>query len=346
MKTNPLIIAGPCSAESLSQIMEVATDLAAMGITIFRAGIWKPRTKPGGFEGVGEVGLEWLAQVKRDTGMAVATEVANSRHVELALKAGIDILWIGARTTTNPFAVQEIAEALRGSKIPVMVKNPVNPDPDLWMGAFERLAGSNITDISAIHRGFSSYIRGGYRNPPQWHIPIELRRRAPEIPIICDPSHIGGSAELIAPLSNQAMEIGMDGLMIECHPRPQEAKSDAAQQITPAQLRTILSSLNVRGEALQSLTIESLRREIDDLDTGLLEIISKRMNISKTIGEIKRDNNIPVLQPDRYDSIIKSRMAKAVEFDLDSQFVMALLEHIHEESVKLQLSVNKKPNKL
>ena len=242
----PIIISGPCSAETEEQVMEAATQLASKGVKIFRAGIWKPRTKPGGFEGIGAEGLQWLKRVKKETGMYVATEVATKDHVFEALKAGIDILWIGARTTVNPFAVQEIADALKGVDIPVLIKNPVNPDLELWIGAFERLYGAGIRRLGAIHRGFSSYDKKMYRNLPLWHIPIELRRRMPNLPIFCDPSHIGGKRELIAPLSQQAMDLSFDGLMIESHPCPDCAWSDASQQITPDVLDYVVNLLVIR----------------------------------------------------------------------------------------------------
>lgn len=260
----PIVIAGPCSAETEEQVLETAQGLASRGVKIFRAGIWKPRTKPGGFEGIGAEGLAWLKKVKKETGMLVSTEVATKDHVFEALKAGIDILWIGARTTVNPFAVQEIADALKGVDVPVLIKNPVNPDLELWIGAFERLYGAGIHRLGAIHRGFSSYDKKIYRNLPLWHIPIELRRRIPNLPILCDPSHIGGKRELIAPLCQQAMDLGFDGLIVESHCNPDAAWSDAAQQVTPDVLDYILNLLVIREQHHTTENLNELRRQIDE----------------------------------------------------------------------------------
>ena len=262
--TRPIVIAGPCSAETEEQVMTTATQLAKKGIKIFRAGIWKPRTKPGGFEGIGVTGLPWMKQVKQETGMLTATEVANAKHVEEALKYGIDIFWIGARTSANPFAVQEIADALKGIDIPILVKNPVNPDLDLWIGALERFNGAGLKRLAVIHRGFSSFDKKIYRNIPQWHIPIELRRRVPSLPIFCDPSHIGGKRELVAPLCQQAMDLGFDGLIIESHCSPDNAWSDAAQQVTPDVLDYILGLLVIRDVKQTTESLRELRNQIDD----------------------------------------------------------------------------------
>ena len=270
----PLLISGPCSAESEEQVLTTAHMLSDSGINIFRAGVWKPRTKPGCFEGHGEKALPWMQQVKAETGMKVATEVATPQHVEAALKAGIDILWIGARTTVNPFAVQELADSLRGTDIPILIKNPINPDLELWIGAIERLNRAGIQRLGVIHRGFSSYDRKLYRYQPMWQIPIELRRRIPDIPIICDPSHMGGRRDLIAPLSQQAMDLGMDGLIIESHCDPDNAWSDAAQQLTPSALSTMLGSLIIRNETQSTDIIALLRRQIDDIDNQIIEIIA------------------------------------------------------------------------
>ena len=285
----PMVIAGPCSAETEEQVLSTAHSIAAKGIKIFRAGIWKPRTKPGGFEGVGVVGLPWLKRVKEETGMYISTEVATAKHAYEALKAGVDILWIGARTTANPFAVQEIADALKGVDIPVLVKNPVNPDLELWIGALERIHNAGIKKLGAIHRGFSSYEKKIYRNIPQWHIPIELRRRIPELPILCDPSHIGGKRELIAPISQQAMDLNFNGLVIESHCNPECAWSDAAQQVTPDVLDYILNLLVIR-EGVQQTTenLNMLRKQIDECDNDLLEVLSKRMRIAREIGTYKK----------------------------------------------------------
>ena len=273
----PIVIAGPCSAETEEQVLETAKELASKGIKIFRAGIWKPRTKPGGFEGVGTVGLPWLKRVKQETGMLVATEVATKDHVFEALKAGIDLLWIGARTAANPFAVQEVADALKGVDVPVLVKNPVNPDLELWIGAIERLYGAGIHRLGVIHRGFSSYDKKIYRNLPQWHIPIELRRRMPDLPIFCDPSHIGGKRELIAPLCQQAMDLSFDGLIVEAHRDPDHAWSDASQQITPDVLDYVLNLLVIRDVNQTTENLTALRRQIDGIDEQLLELLAKRM---------------------------------------------------------------------
>lgn len=286
----PIVIAGPCSAETEEQVITTAEDLAARGVQIFRAGIWKPRTMPGGFEGVGEAGLPWLARVRKETGMKVATEVATKTHVEAALDAGIDILWIGARTMANPFAVQEVADALEGTDVPVLVKNPINPDLDLWIGGLERLNRAGVTRMGVIHRGFSTYEKRLYRNLPMWHIPIELRRRIPELPIFGDPSHIGGAREWIAPLSQQAMDLGYEGLMIETHCRPEKAWSDAAQQVTPEELEKIVKRLVIRSKQGPMEEIARMRRNIDDLDSILIETLAKRMAISREIGQYKRDH--------------------------------------------------------
>jgi chorismate mutase len=333
----PLIIAGPCSAETEEQILNTAKQLFSKGIKIFRAGIWKPRTKPGGFEGVGTEGLKWLKRVKQEFGMHVATEVATRDHVFEALKTGIDILWIGARTSANPFAMQEIADALKGVDIPIFIKNPVNPDLELWIGAIERIYGAGLHRIGLIHRGFSSYDKNMYRNMPLWHIPIELRRRYPNLPILCDPSHIGGKRELIAPLSQQAMDLNYDGLIIESHCNPDKALSDAAQQITPDVLDFIVNMLIIRDEKQSTENISELRRQIDDIDEGLLELLAKRMRVSHEIGIYKKEHNMPILQTPRFDEILDKRSRAGATMDLNSEFVKKILSAIHEESVRLQM---------
>ncbi|MEN6618256.1 MAG: chorismate mutase [Rikenellaceae bacterium] len=338
-KSRPLVLAGPCSAETEEQVMTTARQLSAFGIRIFRAGVWKPRTKPGGFEGVGEEGLKWLAKVKKATGMYTSTEVANSGHVKAALNAGIDILWLGARTTANPFAVQEIADALTGVDIRLLVKNPVNPDIDLWIGAMERLQNRGIKQIAAVHRGFSSYEKGLFRNLPQWHIPIELKRRLPGLTLLCDPSHIGGRPELIYPLSQQAMDLGFDGLMVESHSDPDKALSDKEQQITPEYLRTVLKAIIIRETSDDSESLYELRREIDELDERLLNLLSKRMSVSREIGRYKKQHNMPVLQPKRYEHLVTDRVSQAAGFELDQNFVKLILEAIHEESVRQQMEI-------
>lgn len=335
----PVVIAGPCSAETEEQVMETAKDLAKNGVGIFRAGIWKPRTKPGGFEGVGSVGLTWLQEVKKGTGMLVATEVANKQHVEEALNAGVDVLWIGARTSANPFAMQEIADSLVGADVPVLVKNPVNPDLELWIGAMQRIYNAGIRQIGAIHRGFSAYGKHLYRNMPQWHIPIELRRRMPELTLICDPSHIGGKRELVAPLSQQAMDMGFDGLIVESHCDPDSAWSDKSQQVTPEVLNFILNMLVVRDTTQTTESLTLLRQQIDQIDNDLLEALSKRMRISREIGQYKKEHSMPVVQTGRYDDILNSRAAAAEELGMNGDFMKTVYQAIHEESVRQQIEV-------
>lgn len=335
----PIIIAGPCSAETEEQVLATARELASNGIKIFRAGIWKPRTKPGGFEGVGVEGLSWLKKVKEETGMYVATEVATKAHVEAALAAGIDILWIGARTSANPFAMQEIADALVGSDAVVLVKNPVNPDLELWIGAMQRIYNAGIRKIGAIHRGFSSYGKHLYRNMPQWHIPIELSRRMPNLPIFCDPSHIGGKRELVAPISQQAMDMGFDGLIIESHCDPDCAWSDKSQQVTPEVLNYILNMLVIRDTKQTTENLNLLRQQIDQIDNELLEILNKRMRISREIGQYKKEHNMQIVQTDRYDSILRSRIKLAEDMGMSGDFMKDVLVAIHEESVRQQIEV-------
>ena len=317
----PIVIAGPCSAETEEQVMDTATMLANKGIKIFRAGIWKPRTKPGGFEGIGVDGLAWLKRVKQETGMYVATEVATAKHVYECLKAGIDVLWIGARTTANPFAVQEIADALKGVDIPVYVKNPVNPDLELWIGALERINNAGLKRLGAIHRGFSSYDKKIYRNLPQWHIPIELRRRIPELPIFCDPSHIGGKRELVAPLCQQAMDLGFDGLIVESHCNPDCAWSDAAQQVTPDVLDYILNLLVIRKETQTTENLGELRNQIDDCDNEIIEVLAKRMRVCREIGTFKKEHDMTILQTGRYNEILDKRGAQGSLCGMDSEFI-------------------------
>lgn len=335
----PFVIAGPCSAETEEQVMSTARQLASLGCNVYRAGVWKPRTKPGGFEGHGEKALPWLKRVKEETGMSVATEVATPEHVELVLEYGIDIIWIGARTSANPFAMQALADSLSGVDIPVLVKNPINPDLELWIGAMERLNQAGIKRLAAIHRGFSSYDNKIYRNAPMWQIPIELRRRIPELPIICDPSHIGGRRNLIAPLSQQAMDLGFDGLIVETHCSPNEAWSDAAQQVTPDGLYNILSQLTIRDGHIDIEGIHGLREQIDALDNNLVELLSNRMNICRKIGSYKKEHNMTVLQANRYKEIIDKRGAQGELFGLDSEFVKHIFELVHEESVRQQMEV-------
>ena len=335
----PCVIAGPCSAETEEQVMTTARQLAAKGCHIFRAGVWKPRTKPGGFEGNGETALPWMARVKKETGMLIATEVATPEHVELAIKYGIDILWVGARTSANPFAMQALADSLKGADVPVLVKNPVNPDLELWIGAMERINQAGIKRLGAIHRGFSSYDKKIYRNLPMWQIPIELHRRIPSLPIFCDPSHIGGSRELVAPLCQQAMDLGFDGLIVESHCAPDCAWSDAKQQVTPDVLDYILSLLVVRDKAVTTEGIVQLRKQIDELDNQLMELLAKRMRVCREIGQYKKEHNMTVLQTTRYNEILDKRGAQGSLCGMDADFVKRVFEEIHEESVRQQIEI-------
>lgn len=345
MAQRPIVLAGPCSAESEQQMLDTARGLAAAGVKIFRAGVWKPRTKPGGFEGIGSPALEWLAKVKAETGMLTATEVANARHVAEAVDSGVDVLWIGARTSANPFAVQEIADTLatypqeRRDSLAVLVKNPVNPDLELWIGAMERIQRAGISRIGAIHRGFSSYGKHLYRNPPKWRIPIELHRRMPELPIICDPSHIGGKRELIAPLSQQALDMNFDGLIIETHCKPECALSDKDQQITPAVLAYILNTLVLRDSNSTTESLGLLRQQIDRLDDELLELLAKRMRVARDIGHYKKEHAMPVVQPGRYNALMQQRVSNGAALGMSEEFVGSILAAIHEESVRQQLEI-------
>ncbi|MCL2097926.1 MAG: bifunctional 3-deoxy-7-phosphoheptulonate synthase/chorismate mutase type II [Bacteroidales bacterium] len=334
----PVIIAGPCSAESEEQVLTTAKALAEQGIKIFRAGIWKPRTKPNSFEGVGAKGLAWLSQVKAATGMKVATEAAMPKHVEEALRHSIDLLWIGARTTTNPFAMQEIAEALRGVDIPVLVKNPVIPDLDLWTGGLERLQQAGISRLGVIHRGFSVYGNKLYRNRPHWQLPVELRRRMPDLLFFCDPSHIGGQRNLIAPIAQQAMDMNFDGLMIEAHCCPDKALSDKKQQLTPQELQTVVQQLVIRDTAeINGLSL--FRNRIDEIDNRILELLANRMEISKEIGEYKKAHNLSILQSARYKELVERMRTNAQNLGLDADFVQVLAQLIHEQSSREQMKV-------
>lgn len=336
------IIAGPCSAESEQQVLDCAHALAALGVKIFRAGVWKPRTRPGCFEGIGEPALEWLRKVKAQTGMAVTTEVANSRHVEAALKAGIDMLWIGARTTTSPFAVQEVAEALRGTDIPVLVKNPINAELELWIGAFERLAGAGIKHMAAIHRGFSSYYERIYRYSPEWQIPIELRRRIPGLQVICDPSHMAGHIDLVPHLAQMALDMRADGLFVEVHPDPCQALSDKNQQLTPEQFSEMIGKLvfHREPEPADIKFMEPYRTRLNEIDLQLIQDLADRFNITGRIGEYKNAHNLAILQPDRYKAISDQLTGKGKELGLDEEFIRLLFETIHAESIRCQ--INKK----
>ena len=340
-----MVISGPCSAETEEQVMLTAKSLANIGVKIFRAGVWKPRTKPGGFEGIGSPALKWLQKVKKETGMYVSTEVATQKHVYESLKYGIDMLWIGARTTANPFAVQEIADTLGGVDIPILIKNPVNPDLELWIGAIERLYNAGIKKLGVIHRGFSTNDKTVYRNIPQWHISIELKRRFPDLPIICDPSHIGGKRDLIASISQQAMDLNYSGLIIEAHCTPDEAWSDKAQQITPQTLKEVLENLVIRDKVQSTEDLSVLRAQIDRIDNDILEILSKRMRVSREIGLYKLEHDMPVLQTGRYDHILKDRIEQAEKMDMSGDFARKILEAIHTESVRQQFEVMEKTKK-
>lgn len=333
----PLVIAGPCSAETERQVMQTARELAAEGVGIFRAGLWKPRTKPGGFEGVGAEGLAWLGRVRRETGMYTATEVATREHVEAALAGGVDLVWIGARTAANPFAMQQVADALLGTDISVLVKNPVSPDLELWIGAVERIYNAGIRRLGVIHRGFASFDRSIYRNQPMWAIPIELHRRLPQLPLFCDPSHIGGRRDRIAPLTQQAMDLGYDGLIVETHCDPDTAWSDREQQITPHDLATIRRRLIIRKSSATTEDLTCLREQIDKLDDELLELLARRMRISREIGKYKKDHDMPVLQTGRYGELLARRTEQAATLDMDPTFIRTVLQAIHEESVRVQL---------
>ena len=338
----PFIIAGPCGVESPEQIMAAAEGISKAGVTMLRGGLWKPRTHPGCFEGVGETGARWLRDAGRATGMKTITEVANARHVEIILKYGIDAVWIGARTTGNPFLVQEIADALKGTGLPVFVKNPLVPDPELWLGAVERLFGCGCGLVCAVHRGFHSYGESIYRNSPFWQIPVELHRRMPEIPVLCDPSHIGGRRDLVRSLSQQAMALGFDGLMIEVHPDPDKALSDAAQQITPAELAQLLGSLKMRGNsapgAEAAAALDSLRSDIDRIDSSLIDLLAERMKISEAIGEVKEKSGLTVLQTGRWNSVLAKVRALAQEKDLDESFITEVFNLIHRASMERQIN--------
>ena len=340
----PFLISGPCSAESEEQMMETAGELAKIKeVSVFRAGIWKPRTRPNSFEGVGIEGLKWLRMVKQETGLLVGTEVANEKHVYEALKYGIDMLWIGARTSVNPFTVQEISNALNGVDVMVLVKNPINPDLELWIGAIERIARAGITRLGAIHRGFSSYEKTTYRNQPNWQLPIELRRRLPDIPIICDPSHISGTRKYLYEISQKAMDLNFDGLMIESHINPDKALSDAAQQLTPNDLKELLSRLILRSPVASDPklldVLGELRQQIDVYDDDLLDLLEKRMKVAETIGQYKKENNITILQSTRWDEIINKVVAKGVDKGLSPEIIDTIFKAIHQESINHQMKV-------
>ena len=338
--SHPLVIAGPCSAETEEQVLKIAHELKNSDATIYRAGIWKPRTRPGNFEGVGAIGLKWLQKVKEETGMLTATEVANKDHVKLALEHDIDVLWIGARSTVSPFIVQEIAEALDGTDKIVLVKNPVNPDVSLWLGGVERLYTANIKKLGLIHRGFSTYEKTKYRNIPEWQIAVEVQNKFPDLPLICDPSHIAGRKDLIFDLSQTALDLNFDGLMIESHWDPDNAWSDAKQQVTPTRLIEIMKDLTIRkttdNEAAFQSSLQQLRTQIDLLDQTLLDALGKRMKISDDIGKLKKENNVAVLQNKRWNEILGRMILEGEERNLGKEFVIKLFKSIHQESINHQ----------
>jgi chorismate mutase len=340
---HPLVIAGPCSAETEEQVLQIATELKNSDVTIFRAGIWKPRTRPGGFEGVGAVGLKWLQKAKEATGLLMAIEVASAAHVKLALEHDIDVLWIGARTTVNPFAVQEIADALEGTNKIVLLKNPVNPDLSLWIGGLERLYNANIKKLGVIHRGFSTYEKNKYRNNPEWQIAIDMQNRFPDLPMICDPSHITGKRTMIQEVAQQALDLNYDGLMIETHNDPDQAWSDAEQQITPTVLKQMFLDLKVRkttdNASEYKQRMDTLRLQIDGYDEKLLEIIGNRMQIVDQIGLLKKEKNVAILQNQRWNEILLKMTAEGKEMGLSSDFIMQLFKAIHQESINHQEKV-------
>ena len=339
----PLIIAGPCSAESEAQMMETAQRLKESGaeVPVFRAGIWKPRTKPNGFEGVGVIGLNWLKKVKDEFGFKTATEVANAHHVYAALEADVDILWIGARSTVNPFTVQEIAEALKGTDKPVFVKNPVNPDLALWIGALERLLGQDVKNLGVIHRGFSTYQKTKYRNIPNWQIALDFKNQYPNIPMLVDPSHICGNRTGLAGIAQEALNVGYQGMIIETHCTPDEAWSDASQQITPEVLAELISNLQIRNSDISAFDDEMGRHRtlISDLDFNLIELLSQRMRISEKIGTLKKENNIAIFQPERWKVITEYASQKADETGMSQEFIEKVFKAIHEESIEIQNNI-------
>ena len=340
---HPLVIAGPCSAETEEQVLKIAHELKNSDVSIFRAGIWKPRTRPGGFEGVGEIGLKWLQKAKAETGMLMATEVATAAHVKLALEHDIDVLWIGARTTVNPFAVQELADALKGTDKIVLLKNPVNPDLSLWIGGLERLYNADIKKLGVIHRGFSTYDKTKYRNNPEWQIAIDLQNRFPDLPLICDPSHITGRRDMIQEVSQQALDLNYDGLIIETHIDPDNAWSDAAQQVTPTTLKQMFVDLRVRKvtdhESEYNQKMAKLRMQIDEFDGKLLEILGNRMKVADKIGLLKKEKNVAILQNKRWNEILGKMILEGEEKGLSSEFVMLLFKAIHQESISHQEKV-------
>ncbi|MDR3366153.1 MAG: bifunctional 3-deoxy-7-phosphoheptulonate synthase/chorismate mutase type II [Prevotellaceae bacterium] len=340
----PVLIAGPCSAESEEQLLDTARQLkASKRVSYFRAGVWKPRTRPGSFEGMGEVALKWLQTVKQETGLRTAVEIATTEHVELALKYGVDVLWVGARTSVNPFSVQSIADSIKGCNVVVLVKNPVNPDLQLWLGALERLNRAGVTQLAAIHRGFSAYEKSVYRNEPVWTMPIELKTLCPTLPVICDPSHIAGKRSLVPLVAQKALDLNMDGLMVEVHNDPCIAKSDAEQQLTPADYAQMIYALQLRevnpAKPEVRSELDAYRQQIDILDDTIFQSIAQRMSISQKIGRYKKDHNLMVLQLNRWEEILEKRSSLATAMGLSHEFAKRLLELIHEESINLQADI-------
>tara|TARA_B100001057_G_scaffold159803_1_gene160472 strand:+ start:13 stop:1095 length:1083 start_codon:yes stop_codon:yes gene_type:complete len=342
---HPLVIAGPCSAETESQVLGIAHELKNSDVSIFRAGIWKPRTRPGNFEGVGSIGLKWLQKVKKETGLLVTTEVANANHVKIALDHDVDVLWIGARSTVSPFIVQEIADALENTDKIVLLKNPVNPDLSLWYGGIERLYTANIKKLGVIHRGFSTYAKTKFRNNPEWQIPIELQNKFPDLPLICDPSHICGRRDTIKETSQKALDLNFDGLMIETHNDPDNAWSDAAQQITPKKLINLMKDLVIRKESLEERSfineLENLRIKIDNADSQILDIIGNRMKVSNEIGKIKKKQNVAILQSARWNNILEKMILDGKEKGLSEDFILKIFKAIHQESINHQEKILK-----
>ena len=340
----PTVIAGPCSAENRDQVLETARELKKNpNVKYFRAGLWKPRTRPNSFEGVGENGMNWLKEVASEVGLPVMTEVANAEHAELALKAGIDALWIGARTTVSPFSVQNIADALKGTSVPVMVKNPMHADLGLWLGAIERFSASTKGEVAALHRGFSNYTQQKYRNAPMWELPIGLKAELPDTILFCDPSHICGNTDLLQSVSQKAMDLGMDGLMIETHSNPSNALSDASQQITPDDLVSLINALEIRSshhkDSVPDRDLSSLRIKMDSIDEQLMELLSGRMEISKLMGEFKKQEGLTVLNLERWKEIVMSRMNWSKELGLSEEFILRVLEQVHKESIRVQTNI-------
>ena len=341
--SHPLVIAGPCSAETEDQVLKIAHDLKNTDVSVYRAGIWKPRTRPGMFEGVGAIGLKWLEKVKKETGLLTATEVANANHVKLAIDHNIDVLWIGARSTVSPFIVQEIADALNSTDKIVLVKNPVNPDLSLWLGGIERLNSANIKNLGVIHRGFSTYEQTKYRNNPEWQLPIELQNKFPDLPLICDPSHISGRRDILQDISQTALDLNFDGLMIETHINPDKAWSDAAQQIKPEVLIKMMNNLKMRKITNEEVdfknSLNTLRTQIDVIDQGLLDTLGKRMKVAIEIGNLKKKKNVAVLQTKRWNEILGKMILEGEEKGLSEEFILRMFKAIHQESINHQKKV-------